>query len=53
MQIMSVLLVFLFKVGAWTEGGRAPHSVFDQCLEEKAMKALIEVTSQTADVFFV
>jgi len=22
----------------WTEGGRSPHSVFDQCLEEKAMK---------------
>ena len=32
MQIMSVLLVFLFKVGSWTEGGRAPHSVFDQCM---------------------
>ena len=34
MQIMSVLLVFLFKVGSWTEGGRAPHSVFDQCMGE-------------------
>ena len=34
MKIMSVLLVFLFKVGSWTEGDVPPLSVFDQCMGE-------------------
>ena len=48
MQIMSVLLVFLFKVGSWTEGGRAPHSVFDQCMGVRSMNPID--APQTAEV---
>ena len=51
MQIMSVLLVILFKVSSWTEGDVPPLSVFDQCMGVGSMNPID--APQTADVFFV
>ena len=51
MKIMSVFLVFLFKVGSWTEGGRAPHPMSPvNALGEINEEYTYGKASRTADV---